>query len=290
MFIDPKVNQYGSHMVMSNVVRPPRNGFVAIDTRFSDDGTTISLADKICDVASIKITAAEIPMSFYNISKALGNNCFGIYVPSATTITMVTILDGYYTTATIAAAINTALTTAGLTAITYTVSNNVSSFVIDSSLVGTYTFQFDTDATGGFDKYEFNAKLGWLLGFRAQAYTAIAGTTLLSPAFVDANPIKYVYIAVDDFSGCARPTMQCANANSQINKRILARIGIDPVQHPFGSVLVTDATYGTMVSDRRTYAGKADIQRLSVQLISPAGLPLDLHGLNFSFVIEIEYR
>lgn len=83
LFLEPKVKQYGSHMVMSNVHKPNKTKYVNIDTQFSDDynnfavaNYNITLPERINDVKSISVTNIELPMSFYNISHALGNNSF----------------------------------------------------------------------------------------------------------------------------------------------------------------------------------------------------------------------
>ena len=36
LFLEPKVKQYGSHMVMSNVNKPTKTKYVNVDTKFSD--------------------------------------------------------------------------------------------------------------------------------------------------------------------------------------------------------------------------------------------------------------
>ena len=85
LFLDPKVKQYGSHMVMSNVHKPTKSKYVNIDTKFSDEYNNFSVAnynitlpEHINDVKSLTVTNMELPMSFYNISSALGNNSFQI--------------------------------------------------------------------------------------------------------------------------------------------------------------------------------------------------------------------
>ena len=85
LFLDPKVKQYGSHMVMSNVHKPTKTKYVNIDTKFSDEYNNFSVAnynitlpEHINDVKSLTVTNMELPMSFYNISSSLGNNSFQI--------------------------------------------------------------------------------------------------------------------------------------------------------------------------------------------------------------------
>lgn len=85
LFLEPKVKQYGSHMIMSNVHKPTKTKYVNVDTKFSDEYNNFSVAnynvtlpERINDVKSITVTNMELPMSFYNISSALGNNSFQI--------------------------------------------------------------------------------------------------------------------------------------------------------------------------------------------------------------------
>ena len=85
LFLEPKVKQYGSHMVMSNVNKPTKTKYVNIDTKFSDEYNNFSVAnynitlpERINDVKTLTVATMELPMSFYNISSALGNNSFQI--------------------------------------------------------------------------------------------------------------------------------------------------------------------------------------------------------------------
>ena len=85
LFLEPKVQQYGSHMVMSNVHKPTKVKYVNVDTKFSDEYNNFSVAnynitlpERINDVKTLTVTNLELPMSFYNISSALGNNSFQI--------------------------------------------------------------------------------------------------------------------------------------------------------------------------------------------------------------------
>ena len=36
MFLEPDVTQHGSHMVMTNVVKPTKTKYLTLDTRFCD--------------------------------------------------------------------------------------------------------------------------------------------------------------------------------------------------------------------------------------------------------------
>ena len=110
LFLEPKVTQYGSHMVMSNVHKPTKTKYVNVDTKFSDEyndfsvaNYNITLPERINDVKSLTVTNLELPMSFYNISSALGNNSFQITnndvdptIPYLTQLSTGSIVDGKF--------------------------------------------------------------------------------------------------------------------------------------------------------------------------------------------------
>lgn len=111
IFMQPKTNQYGSHMIMTNVHKPNKTKYINVDTRFREDyasrdpyplskcsegvcGETstpnpsfnytaevnhnIYIPERVNEVKSMKVKSVEIPCTFYNVSSALGNNSFKI--------------------------------------------------------------------------------------------------------------------------------------------------------------------------------------------------------------------
>lgn len=109
--MQPKTNQYGSHMIMTNVHKPNKTKYINVDTRFREDyasrdpyplskcsegvcGETstpnpsfnytaevnhnIYIPERVNEVKSMKVKSVEIPCTFYNVSSALGNNSFKI--------------------------------------------------------------------------------------------------------------------------------------------------------------------------------------------------------------------
>ena len=78
-FLEPKVTEYGSSMVMTNVNKITRMKHINIDTRFYTQvksNFSIDLPERIIDVTSLKVAQIEIPINFFNISTSLGNNQF----------------------------------------------------------------------------------------------------------------------------------------------------------------------------------------------------------------------
>ena len=85
LFMEPTTQQYGNHMVMTNVHKPNKTKYINIDTKFRDDydykqpaSYQIILPERLNEIRSLKVTNVEIPISFYNISNNMGNNYFKI--------------------------------------------------------------------------------------------------------------------------------------------------------------------------------------------------------------------
>lgn len=321
-FLNSTVSQHGSHMIMTNVQKPTKTKIVNIDTRFIDDYQVntntypITLSDKITHVKSMKVVSAEIPVSYYNVSAALGNNYFmltyynyrptgGPYVP---TTFMITIPDGTYTIATMITAINTYITTYIETpgygySLGLQFGNTISGIDSNTSIFANSTnagiaynlrFDFAVNRNGEFDKYNFKNKLGWLLGFRnttytfTGTYTGSATTFVVSEAFSNINNIqRYLYLVIDEFNNGPQNSFLSSLPTSLINKNIIARITPNV---PFGGVIYANCGNGLLYSDCRKYTSKFDIQRLGVQLVNEVGQTLLLNGLDFSFCLEIEYE
>jgi len=223
-FLEPQVNQYGSHMVMTNVTRHSKFKFINIDSKYRDNIETkynttcdpykpnfpasfhIQLPERVNDVKSVMVCNAEIPMSFYNISAPLGNNYFKIVSVDTARSFMIQIPNGEYTRTTLNEAITDAIhSITELTGITdkITLMITTSSFTsFTANAGGQYTLVFDVDASGNPDVYNFKNKLGWLLGFRQRQYTIDTSGIQIAKSenIVDLNTIRYLYLAVDEFT------------------------------------------------------------------------------------------
>jgi hypothetical protein len=298
-FLEPRVNQYNSHMVMTNVSQPTRKKYINIDTRSLDSSGnsianyTITLPERINNVKSIMACNLEIPITFFNISSNLGNNSFGVYDVDNGYSGSVVVSDGNYTSSTITTEINSKLTALGYNFddLSFNVVNNyvITSVKSGSSATSGINVNFAVNSNNEFDKYNFKSKLGWLLGFRDTSYN-ITGTKKTADALPDLNGPRYLYLVVDEFTKGNQSSFLAIDTRSQIQSNILARVVMDKTVHGFGNILPANNYNGLLLTDRRTYNGRVDLQKLKIQLTDEYGTPVDLNGSGFSFCLEVEYE
>jgi hypothetical protein len=299
LFLTPKVNQYNSHMVMTNVTQPTQTKYINIDTRNLDSSFnsvasyTLNLPERINNVKSMCVRNIEIPISFYNISANLGNNYFGVYDGNNGTSRTVVVADNEYTSSTLITEINSKLTALGsrFGDLSFNLVKNsiISSLKFDTQALSGIDVTFAVDSTNNFDKYNFKNKLGWMLGFRDLSYN-IRQTTRTAESIVDINSSRYLYLVVDEFTKGNNTSFLTLNTMSQIKSNVIARITLNKTTYPFGSILPANNFNGLLLTDRRSYSGKVDLQRLKIQLVHENGTPVHLNGLGFSFCLEVEYE
>jgi hypothetical protein len=308
LFMKPKTSQYGSHMVMSNVEKQHKMKYINIDTKFRDEyneaqtsnqnsdflanqstsaNYIITLPERVNDVKSIQITNIEIPHTFYNVSNDIGNNYFKI-VDSVNNEKIITIPSENYTTGSLQTAINSAITTAGISNFTLSVNDNSRTTIVSGA--ATYTIDFAVNSTGISDKFRFKSKLGWLLGFRNISYGIDTITTITSEGFSNLNSNKYLYLAIEEFNRGNQSSFVSPLFTSLVNKNIISRITVDNQTYPFGSILPASHSNGLLISDNRCYTGKIDLQKLKVSILNEDGDPVVLNGLDFSFCIAVVHE
>jgi len=288
---------------------------VNIDTKFRDEynyndtvNYTLTLPERITDVKKLKVKSVELPMTFYNISAALGNNYFKIY--NSTGSAMITIPDGNYTETSLASEINSlliAVSATKLQSLVFTITNHICNFYSTGIDYGdVITIDFAVDQYGNFDKYNFKSKLGWILGFRDTNYdvtftyddeptvTELTGPDgqlrVFAESLVDLNGCKTLYLAIDEFSKSNPNSFVTLLSSSLINKTIISRISLDKAVFGFGSVMPANLYNGLLITDERTYSGKIDIQKLNIQLLNEFGKSISLNGMDFSLCLEIEHE
>jgi hypothetical protein len=297
LFLSPKMTQYDGHMVMTNVAKPTKTKFVSIDTSYREEYSNydasalavcnISLPERVTEVTSIRVRNVEIPMAFYNISSTIGNNCFQIV--NGANRTIVVIPDGQYTNASLSSAINAAIQnlSSPYKNLRYSIgANNKSIFDVST---GTLDINFAVTSSGTADSYNFKKKLGWVLGYRNTTYS-ITTSPKSSEGIVNLSGIRYLYLVLDEFARGTPNSFIAALPSSLVRKTILAKISVDQNNYPFGTVLIANHSNGYLLSDKRSYSGRVDLQKLSIQLVEDNGNPISLNGLDFSFCLEVEHE
>ena len=294
LFMEPRTNQYGSHMIMTNVHKPTKTKYVNVDTKFSDDyqyGTNanynITLPQPITDVKNMSVTNIEIPKTYYNISKNLGNTHLSVHDPNSNITHLIDISDGQYDAASLTSAINASITTAGLS---FDISINENGKTLIYNVAQAYEIRFAVDTNSNTDKYGFQNKLGWILGFRKTTYMIVTNVKLESEYVSDLHGPRYLYLAVEEFNRGNQNSFVSPVVSSLINKNILARITMDNQNYGYGSILSGNTMNGLVISDDRSYTGKIDLLKLNVQLIDENGMPVMLNGLDFSFCLKVEHE
>lgn len=308
LFASPEVSQYGSHMVMTNVVKPTKIKYINLDTAFGDDyvnnatnptsvctfnqaSYTFTLPQRLTNIKSLKVHTAEIPMTYYNISKYIGNNVFFIkWSGEGQVAQTISIPDGNYIPSTLCSAIQTYFTANSIpiNIVINTLNNKIT--ITNNNTNLDLILEFPVKDDGSFDKTNFKSKLGWILGFRKTTYTVPKlGGTLVAESAININ-WKYLYLAVDEFSNGNQTSFASQMSSSLINKNILSKIILNRKIYDFGEILPATIHMGFLLSDKRTYNGKIDIQKLNVQLLDEYGNVINLNGVNFSVGLEIEYE
>ena len=306
LFLSPEVKQYGNHMVMTNVYQDTKSKYINIDTKFCDEyfsqqsqpsspvfsqaSYTVTLPDRINNVKSMTVTNMEIPLSYYNISSTLGNNCMKVTTSGGTSYNIV-ISDGIYTVDSLITILNSSFTASSLeltcsktTGQRIQLQNNTGSY---------YDISFAVNSAGTFDKYNIKNKLGWLLGFRNIQYrikTSPNNVLVSECNYKTQFAYNYLYLAIDEFARGTQNSFISNLPKSSVHNNIIAKIVIDEKYYPIGSLYPANNNNGYLQSDVRNYNGKIDLQKLNCQLLSESGLPVNLNGNDFSFTLRVEYE
>lgn len=303
-FHQPEVNQYGSHMVMTNVMLPSKGKYLNMDTRHGKQvgkgaNYNMVMPDRVDRVKSMKLTSAEIPITYYNISSALNNNVFGIV--HSNKMNIIKIPDGNYVIADLIDAINKAIDEVNLT----NMANDNITLSVDEN---TKKVAFKNNGTNYSVKIVFNVtqdcvvdtkdtkfKLGYLLGFRESSYDLPKNNgTFTSEAFYNLSTPRYLYLVIDEFSNGNPSSFVTMLQDSQVSKsQILAKITIDQESYDtnvnkFGSIYFADE--GEIITDTRVYTGPINLQRMNVQLVNEQGLIMNLNNMDFSFCLELTHE
>jgi hypothetical protein len=285
-----------------NPIKKKINHFnLNIDTKFrenyyatSSTNINIQLPILINNVLSMSLSAIEVPLTTFNISKQLGNNFFTITLTDTYESQVVNLPSGTYDYAGLEKLIAGQLTLLGgnFANIVFLINNvniNSANNGTGQTMVGcaeNTSFNFDLNFQANrFGNDDINTplplKLGWLLGFRNGIY--INNQNYVSEGIADITGTRYFYLVVDDYNNSVNNSFYSAFNSSLLNKNILARISLEnaSANNTFNNTL-------KIVGNKREYYGPVNIQNLTIQLLDDYGRIIDLNNMDYSFCLSMD--
>jgi hypothetical protein len=291
---------------------------LTIDTKFRDHYNKsqssdfhIQLPSKISNVVSMQLSNFQIPMTFYNISSAYGNNYLWIYAntqeyqdgPINEYSTMIIIPDGIYTADTLIDIINHLLAPEDCDGNLKNVDNIFSyiNFFLDmdedlvngtgrvyleptgekKDTINTFGMDFTKNIEGVPDNVNIKMRLGWTLGFRYPSY--FGSRFYKSETSIDVKTIKYAYLSIEDYQKSVNNLFLSAFDNCQVNDNTIARILLDKEEFSIHAEKSMN-----LITEKRTYFGPVDIQRLRIQLFDDYGRNISMNSTDYSFVLNFK--
>jgi hypothetical protein len=285
-----------------NPIKKKINHFnLNIDTKFrenyystSSTNINIMLPMLINNVLSMKLSAIELPLTIFNVSKQFGNNFFTVTLTDTNESKVVAIPSGNYNYTGLVNSINNQLNILGgnfanIVFIINNVATNNNNNGTGQTMVGcaantsfNFELNFQADRYGNDDKnIPLPLKFGWTLGFRNGIYTN--NQNYVSEGVVDITGPRYFYLVVDDYNNSVNNNFYSAFNSSVLNKNILARISLEnsAVNNTFQNTL-------KIVGDTREYYGPVNIQNITIQLLDDYGRIVDLNNMDYSFCLSMQ--
>lgn len=303
---------------------------VNIDTRFRPNyyatkstDLQINLPTKVERAVSMRLASIEIPMSFYAINSAFGNNVFKVSwdwnsVPDASSV-LITIPDGNYDVglsdkskaARLEAEINAQLaaTEAGVATVgglnlryEVIISTGKSRFYQDASATlvpspRNFKINFTVNSAGVIlsdNPQPLQMTLGWMLGYRSPSGEYSSNATgangkITSESICNVQGTRYIYVSIDDYVNSTNNYFTAAFANSVMAPNIISRINVaDLAQNVNVYHYAQQEGYSTELDRSRNYFGPVDIQKLRVTLYDEYGRIMNLNQMDWSMELMFE--
>jgi hypothetical protein len=301
---------------------------LCLDSRFRDNyyntlstNYSTTLPTVIKNVISMELSALEIPTTYYQISKSLGNNYFWLgwnETGAELRWYYISIPDGNYRRLQIQKAINNQIKIATgkldsdyrpacvvdehTTKTTFTIINDPSNNGeiqlafnrTPGSFNGGATVQNQTGLTE-LPSHDSDTRsngivgnFGWIMGYRLGEYKG--AWAYVSEGCYDGWGTKYLYISVNDFNKNVNNFVMTAYNESLGKSNILARISTESVSSndfTSGLSLNTDMITNDKAIKKRHYFGPVDISRLEIQVLDEFGRVLNLNNMDFSMALNL---
>jgi len=304
--------------------QPTYQRFLSIDSQFRKDyyntlstDFLIDLPCKLTKIVAMQLTGLEFPNTYYQISKASGNNFFWLGWQSNLVDVpgihmnwyFINIQDGSYSRSGMETEINEQIQkatgldsescpqcTIDLTrsnrtifALPTTIANPNTIFQLAFNRIrGNYTVTAPVQHNASLppiDTAQHNIiqNLGWILGFRLAEYKA--SSAYVSEGMYDTWGIRYVYVVVDDFNKNFVNLIEPVYNSSLGRDNILGRVSLSPIVSALSSG--TSLADSLQISGTRTYFGPVDIDKLRITICDQYGRILNLNSMDISLSIAL---
>ena len=273
---------------------------LVIDTRFRENyynssatNFNVQLPMVVEKVVDMKLTAIELPVTYYVISKQYNNNFFSLVVNGVGKV--IEIPSGNYDFNTLQSIINSQVFILGddFQYINFEINssnaNGTGQMMVGLKLTTPldkkdipFELNFQADIYGNDDRNTpLPLKFGWIMGFRNGIYTN--NQNYVSESIVSISGPRYVYLVIDDFNNNNNNGLFYGVFNSSmLNKNILARVSLQT-----GVFSVLSQNNLNLITVSREYFGPVNIRNFQVQLLDEYGRVLDLNYMDFSFCISL---
>jgi len=300
-------NGYNIHTKTANYV---------FNTRFRDNyfGTvssncSFSMPTKIKNVISISLAGIQIPNVSNTFSKSKETNQIFIYEDVTGLNAIVIFPRGNYSQTDFVAALEKAINEQVLGSYPnrFTVTINDSTRTINI-INSTYTFRIniikknnnpenifacpwdsyalnvntdDVDDKKKIKPSDFFTTMGYLMGFREIEYVGLKKYTTESP--YDDSLQDYFYFELDDYTDYHNESTYGILPTYILSKNIIAVLPITTPKY----ISSFDNNSNFIYKDRE-YNSPVDIKKISIRMLSDQGAVTDLHGVDFSFVLQVK--
>jgi hypothetical protein len=236
----------------------------------SSSSFVVDLPEGLNNVASCVLVNAELPLSYYVFAAERGNTTVLVSVDGGAA-QAVTVPDGNYTTAAMAAALKAALE-AAFAGSTFEVSFSAVTMKCTITVTGGGA-ALAVDTTGAARPTDWG--LAYYLGFARGAVTA--GTGAVTGAFVaNLNPENYLLLDIEEINGVSQAALYNAGGSG---RKTFAKIQLQGDQYQYNFY----DNAGTAVHLRPQLA---KLERLRVSVRFHDGSLVNLNGAEWSMSIE----
>jgi len=280
----------GSSSKINPIDRTSITRLLCVDTTFRPNYATTKSTDfvytcpeNIKKVTSLKISAIELPNTWYFFSDSMLNNLFTV-LDNITKITYVfKIPEGNYTSDDMSdvTLIQVSPATPSLSTIKLRVDIITSKTTLTINVTGNYSVDF------GVPGLLLQQTAGWSLGFRKQTYKSIR--SCVSEGSYSSSFDNYFFIDVDDYQSnfvtdaVVSVTQGLNGTPFYLGNTIMARV---PITTNANSVMFNNGS--DLLFKTREYFGPVKLEKLRIRLLNKFGHVIDMNHNDFSIAFEIK--